>query len=109
MIKYTKCAKSQSKIALALTNGMQIVPSNVQAYALLLVHCWPWCVAAERAPRIALLSMSTGVMAKPYMAQTVVNKAMYASFNKLCTIGVRLTESIQGFCVFWAMASPTWP
>jgi hypothetical protein len=49
----------------------------MQAFVLFLALCWK--VAAERIPRIALLSLSTGVMAKPYIAQTVVNKAMCVS------------------------------
>lgn len=36
---------------------------------------------ASRGPRIAIVSMSTGSVAKPYIAQGVVNKAMYATRN----------------------------
>jgi mannan polymerase II complex MNN10 subunit len=35
--------------------------------------------AGIKGPRIALLSTSTGTMAKPFLAQTVVNKAMYCN------------------------------
>ena len=49
----------------------------VQVFVLHLALCC--CVTAKRAPRIAVLSMSTGVTAKPYIAQTVVNKAMCAA------------------------------
>ena len=36
---------------------------------------------ANRGPRIAVVSISTGPVAKPYIAQGVVNKAMYATRN----------------------------
>jgi hypothetical protein len=50
-------------------------------YALLLLACWCTGCNANKGPRIAILTISTGPIATPYVAQTVINKAMYANRN----------------------------
>ena len=42
---------------------------------------WALAANASRGHRIAVVSISTGPVAKPYIAQAVVNKAMYATRN----------------------------
>jgi len=51
------------------------------ARVLCLVLVLATTCTAERLPRIAILTISTGVIATPYIAQTVVNKALYANYN----------------------------
>jgi mannan polymerase II complex MNN10 subunit len=48
-------------------------------YGLLLLSCWTAASSANKQPRIAILTLSPGMLAQPYVAQTVVNKAKYAT------------------------------
>jgi len=46
---------------------------------LLLLSCWNAASSANKHTRIAILTISPGVLAQPYVAQTVVVKAKYAN------------------------------
>jgi len=63
----------------SLHYSYEITWKLLQVIIVLLALCC--CAAARKAPRIAVLSMLPGVMPRPppYMAQTVVNKAMYCN------------------------------
>ena len=61
--------------------GMRTLSLTSLWGALVLICLSSLADSASKGPRIAVVSISTGPIAKPYIAQAVVNKAMYATRN----------------------------